>query len=239
MCANNTHYHRWKACACFCAVLRRCVCEVGVEVSRTLRDRLRGVPLRCYTNKPDDTLTDRDRQRTINTASSFREVDKTKTRARRSICFPHTTGWVHVIQKKKKKITAITSLNLFPASQLLEQRHSKCFKKKQVVPDPWILFVLVFFRLPVSCQTLIAVQLLRYANYWTSLHKLSAMFYIMRAFCSLLLIGTAELFIYLFQTHFWTHKTHFHTTNGFSKQRHEKPRVCGTNSDLTSIVLYQ
>lgn len=42
MCANNTHYHRRWACACFCAVLRRCVCEVGVEMSRTLRDRLRG-----------------------------------------------------------------------------------------------------------------------------------------------------------------------------------------------------
>lgn len=66
--------------------LRRCVDEVGVEVSRTLRDRLRGVPLRCCTAS-DGTLTNRDRQRTKDAASNFCKVHETKTRTKGSICF--------------------------------------------------------------------------------------------------------------------------------------------------------
>lgn len=82
--ANNTHYHSlwgWgvegggagvAGAARRHAILCRCVDEVGVEVSRTLQDRLRGVsPAGCHAD-PDDTQ--RQTELSESTASGFRET---------------------------------------------------------------------------------------------------------------------------------------------------------------------
>lgn len=125
-------------------------------MSRTLRDRLRGdvSPLRCYTTKSDDTLTNGDRQKTKNKASNFRKVDQTKSKRNQEIHFVfHCTSGLGATRCFLKKFNKCTKIKRALLTVLLPQVHLwiwsclpaatadifKVLQKEQVNPDPLTL----------------------------------------------------------------------------------------------------